>query len=105
VGLRPMLKLPMGNLRMSDRPNVLMICTDHWGGHLMRPAGHPTIMTPTIDQLARCGVRYTNAYSTEPICIPARRSLMLGQTARTHGDRNFDEHLEMPDTPTLAQCF
>ena len=39
-----------------DRSNVLLICTDHWPGLLMRPAGHPLIMTATIAQLARCGV-------------------------------------------------
>ena len=88
-----------------NRPNVLMICVDHWGGLLTRPAGHPVIMTPTIAQLARCGVQFTRAYSACPVCIPARRTLMTGQTPRTHGDRIFNETLEMPDVPTVAQCF
>lgn len=30
---------------------------------------------------------------------------MTGQSTRTHGMRTFDEHREMPDAPTLAQCF
>ena len=30
---------------------------------------------------------------------------MTGQMSRTHGDRVFDEHLPMPEVPTLAQCF
>ena len=63
-------------------------------------------MTPTIAQLARCGVQFTRAYSACPVCIPARRTLMTGQSARTHGDRIFNETLEMPQrAPTLAQCF
>lgn len=62
-------------------------------------------MTPTLDQLARSGVTYTNAYSACPVCIPARRTLMTGQSTRTHGMRDFGEHVEMPDVPTLAQCF
>ena len=30
---------------------------------------------------------------------------MTGVTARTHGDRVFNQHLEMPNLPTMAQCF
>jgi arylsulfatase A-like enzyme len=36
---------------------------------------------------------------------PARRNLMTGTSARTHGDRVFSETLEMPRLPTLAQAF
>lgn len=88
-----------------EMPNVLLICVEQWSGALTRPAGHPVIMTPTIAQLAGSGVYFTNAYSAVPTCIPARRSLMTGQTARTHGDRIFNEYQEMPDVPTLAQTF
>ncbi|MBH05298.1 MAG: arylsulfatase [Phycisphaeraceae bacterium] len=89
----------------SDRPNLLLICTDHWPGLLTRMAGHPVVMTPTLSQLANNGVWYSNAYTACPSCIPARRSLMTGVTARTHGDRVFNQHLEMPSLPTMAQCF
>ncbi len=89
----------------TSRPNVLLICTDHWPGLLTRPAGHSVVMTPTIAQLAQNGAWYSNAYSTCPTCIPARRSLMTGLTARTHGDRVFKEWEPMPDVPTLAACF
>lgn len=46
-----------------SRPNVLLVCTDHWSGSLLGCAGHPAIQTPTLDQLARNGVRFTRAYS------------------------------------------
>jgi arylsulfatase A-like enzyme len=87
-----------------EQPNVLLICVDHWSGLLTGPAGHPVIMAPTIAQLAASGVNYSRAYSACPVCIPARRTLMTGQTARTHGDRVFDETLRLP-SPTLAQSF
>ncbi|WP_299651118.1 sulfatase-like hydrolase/transferase [uncultured Jannaschia sp.] len=90
---------------MSGRPHVLLITVDQWPGHLLASAGHPVIETPTLDQLARIGVRYTNCYSEVPICIPARRSLMTGTTARRHGDRDFQPALPMPDLPTLAASF
>ena len=89
----------------TNRPNVLLICVDHWPGYLLGSAGHPCVMTPTLDQLAANGVRFTNAYSATPTCIPARRGLMTGTTARKHGDRVFNEKLPMPDIPTLAESF
>ena len=58
------------------RPNILLICVDHWPGDLLGSAGHPCVMTPTLDQLAANGVRFTNAYSASPTCVPARRGLL-----------------------------
>ncbi len=88
-----------------DNPNVLLIVTDHWSAPLLGAAGHPAIHTPVLNQLCRNGVRFTNAYSEHPVCIPARRTLMTGTPARIHGDRRFQPRLEMPDLPTLAQTF
>lgn len=83
-------------------PNLLLVTVDQWPATLTGYEGHPTILTPTLDQLARNGVRYTRTYSECPICIPARRSLMTGTTAQKHGDRSFDPTRRMPDLPTLA---
>ncbi len=89
----------------NPRPNVLLICVDHWSGLLQSGLGHPTVMTPTIDQLSQVSVNFTNCYSACPVCIPARRTLMTGLTTRSHHDRCFNETQEMPPVPTLAQCF
>jgi arylsulfatase A-like enzyme len=86
-------------------PNVLLICADHWAAEFLGIAGNPTILTPGLDEIAQCGVRFTNAYSESPVCIPARRTLMTGQTPRSHGDRVFDDTLTMPRVTTLAQAF
>jgi arylsulfatase A-like enzyme len=71
----------------------------------MGSAGHPAILSPTIDHLARLGTRFTRAYSECPICIPARRTVMTGTSPRKHGDRVFAPALAMPSFPTLAQTF
>jgi arylsulfatase A-like enzyme len=63
------------------------------------------IQTPTLDQLARNGVRFIRAYSECPVCIPARRTLLTGTAPRTHGDRSFLVDLRLPEIPTIAQCF
>ncbi|WP_319243997.1 sulfatase-like hydrolase/transferase [uncultured Propionivibrio sp.] len=87
------------------RPNVLLITADHWAASMMGCAGHSALMTPTIDHLARTGIRYTNCFSTCPVCIPARRSLMTGTFPRTHGDRVYTDALPFPRVKTLAQSF
>ncbi len=91
---------------MSQPRNVMLVTVDQWPGWLLGCAGHPVLQTPTLDQLARNGVRYSRAYSESPICIPARRTLMTGTGTRTHGDRVFGTTTPMPQhLPTLAQTF
>lgn len=90
----------------TTRPNILFIMADQWPGHLLGAAGHPSIQTPTMDQLADNGVRFTNAYTESPICIPARRTVMTGMSPRGHGDRKFNETMPLPmDKPSLASTF
>lgn len=90
---------------MSKQPNVLLVTVDQWPGPLLGIDGQDDIDTPTLNQLARCGVRFSNAVSECPICIPARRSLMTGTSARVHGDRRFQPALTRPSTPLLADVF
>lgn len=90
----------------SGKPNVLLVTVDQWPGHALGCAGHPVIETPTLDFLARIGRRFEMAFAECPVCIPSRRSLMLGATSRAHGDRTFQPSLEMPSSmPTVADCF
>lgn len=90
---------------MDTRPNVLLICTDHWPAELRRPNGWSSLLTPTLDRLAREGIEFTNTFSECPVCIPARRSLMTGTSPKTHGDRVYSDQMTMPDIPTLASTF
>jgi arylsulfatase A-like enzyme len=88
------------------KKNVMLITFDQWSAANMGCAGNNSILTPTLDELSRCGIRYTNAYSCTPVCIPARRELMLGVSAKTHGDRCQSERKQMPHgLPTLATVF
>lgn len=91
--------------KKTEKNNVLFIQVDQWSERFLGAAGHPVIMTPTIDQLARDGVYFDHCYSTCPVCIPARRSLMTGTSPRSHGDRVYSARMEMPDAVTMAQAF
>lgn len=91
-------------MTQTPRPNILLITTDQWPGHLLGIAGHPVVQTPTLDELARAGVRFANAHSECPICVPARRTLMTGASPRAQGDRVYNDSLTMP-AETMAAAF
>ena len=67
---------------MPDRPNVLLVCVDQWAGSNMGCAGHPTVLTPTLDQLADNGLYFPNAYSEIPSTTGARRVTLLAPKRR-----------------------
>ena len=61
-----------------ERPNLLLILTDHWRGDCLGRLGHPAAETPHLDSLSRGGTTFTKAYTPCPSCIAARRSLWTG---------------------------
>lgn len=60
------------------RPNVLVIFADQMRSDAMGCAGNPIVKTPNLDRLAREGVIFDNAYTPDPICVPARAALTTG---------------------------
>ena len=60
------------------KQNFLIICSDEHAPGALSCRGHPVIKTPELDELARRGTTFTNAYSPSPICVPARACLATG---------------------------
>ncbi len=67
------------------RPNILFILSDDQRWDALGCAGNSIIQTPTLDRLARQGVRFENAFVTTPICAASRASILTGLYERTHG--------------------
>jgi arylsulfatase A-like enzyme len=68
----------------SRRPNMLFILADDLGYGDLSCYGRPDYQTPHLDQLAREGVRFPNAYSASPLCTPTRCAFITGRyPART----------------------
>jgi choline-sulfatase len=59
--------------------NLLLIMSDEHNPKVLGAAGHPVIHTPNLDGLARRGTRFTSAYTTCPICVPARAAFAVGK--------------------------
>jgi choline-sulfatase len=70
------------------RRNVIVIMSDEHDPRIMGCAGHPVVKTPHLDALAARGVRFTNAYTPSPICVPARAAFATG--LRVHQTRHWD---------------
>jgi arylsulfatase A-like enzyme len=75
------------------RPNILFLMTDQMQGRVLDPA-HPC-KTPHLDRLARRGVRFVNAYTPNPVCSPARASLMTGRLPHSQW-RHAGDSLHLP---------
>ncbi|WP_349428999.1 sulfatase-like hydrolase/transferase [Microbacterium sp. LWS13-1.2] len=49
---------------------------------------HPEISTPHIDALAARGVLFERAYTSSPVCVPARQAMLAGQSPLDSGVLN-----------------
>jgi len=68
-------------------PNILWICTDQQRADSLGCYGNRFVNTPNIDRLAKNGVRFTNAYAQNPVCMPSRASFLTGRYPRACGVR------------------
>jgi arylsulfatase A-like enzyme len=60
------------------RPNIVWIIVHDVHAPLLGCYGNGLARTPAIDSLGRDGIRYTNAFTTTPVCAPSRFALMTG---------------------------
>src|SRR5882724_3544229 len=64
----------------ATRPNILFIIFDDWNGSTHAGAyGCTWIKTPNFDRIAREGVLFKNAFTSNPKCSPCRASILTGR--------------------------
>jgi len=61
-----------------DKPNILWIMTDDERPDAIGAYGASWAQTPVADKLAATGVRFQNAITTTPVCMPVRMSMLTG---------------------------
>ena len=85
-------------------PNFVLIMTDTQATNAIGAYGHPELRTPNIDRLAQTGIKFDNAYTTCPLCTPARAGLFSGIYAHTSGP--WTNNLPLGDNIiTMGQRF
>lgn len=78
------------------RPNVLWITSEDNGPHL-GCYGDRLADTPNLDRLAARGMIYLNAWSTAPVCAPARTTIISGVYPPSTGSQHMRSMTRMPD--------
>ena len=66
-------------MRPMEPRNLLVIMSDEHSPRALGVAGHALARTPNLDRLAARGTRFTSAYTSSPICVPARASFATGK--------------------------
>jgi hypothetical protein len=64
-------------------PNIVICMCDQLRAHAVGCYGDPVARTANIDLLASEGIRFNHAVSPNPVCMPARSSILAGQYTRT----------------------
>jgi len=77
-------------------PNILWLTSEDNGPHL-GCYGDEFADTPNIDSLAAKGVIYLNAWSTAPVCAPARTTLISGMYPPSTGSQHMRSMTRLPE--------
>ena len=91
----------------SDKPNIVVIITDQQFADAMSCVmGNEYLNTPNMDRLAEKGVRFTKAYSPNPLCRPMRTSMVTGRFPHETGVlNNSDKKMDASKQVFLGKIF
>ena len=78
-----------------DRPNVVWIISDDLGPEL-GCYEYPDVATPNLDRLANEGARFTQAFSTAPVCSASRTAFQTGVYQTETGGHHHDTRDKKP---------
>ncbi len=85
----------------SERPNILWLTSEDHGPE-MGCYDDPIARTPHVDALAAKGMLFHRAWSTHPVCAPARSAIITGLHANSSGGVHMRSMVPMP---TGAKMF
>jgi N-sulfoglucosamine sulfohydrolase len=77
--------------KADSRPNILWILSEDISPELSC-YGTPEVQTPNLDKLAGRGIRFTNAFTTAPVCSASRSAMITGMFQTSIGAHNHRSH-------------
>jgi len=84
--------------------NVILIVIDTTRADILSAYGYAKETSPSLDRLAREGIRFEEATSTDFWTLPAHASLLTGEYPSTHRATSETNHLQ-PGAQTLAELL
>lgn len=88
----------------AERPNVLWVTSEDNGPQL-GCYGDTYATTPNLDRLAARGMRYLHAWSSAPVCAPARTTIITGVYPPATGSEHMRSEVRLPDFMKLFPQF
>ncbi len=82
---------------LAQQPDIILIITDQQTASAMSCVGNPDVKTPAMDELAKDGVLFKNAYVSYPLSGPSRASLITGKTPCELGIKDNEDNLKQED--------
>ena len=80
---------------LADTPNILWISSEDNGPHL-GVYGDSYADTPNLDAFGARGMIYRNAWSTAPVCAPARTTIISGMYPPSTGSQHMRSSTRLP---------
>lgn len=82
-----------GKNDLQKQPNIVFLLADDLRWNSLNCMGNEFLHTENIDELARNGIRFTNACVTTSISMVSRASILTGQYMSRHNIREFGKPL------------
>jgi len=87
----------------SGRPNILFIMTDDHAAQAISCYGSRINQTPSLDRIAKQGMRMDRVFATNSICTPSRATILTGKYSHMNGVPVFNRF--DGSQPTVAKLL
>ncbi|MDR0870252.1 MAG: sulfatase-like hydrolase/transferase [Planctomycetaceae bacterium] len=93
-------------IRAAEKPNIVLLITDQQQATALSAVqGSAYLKTPNMDSLAAKGIRFTRAYTANPLCMPARAAIFTGHYPHQTGFQKNNNQQPAPPFKGLAVPF
>lgn len=65
----------------AERPNILFVIFDDWGWQHAGAYGCDWVKTPNFDRVAKEGILFKHAFTSNPKCSPCRATILTGRNS------------------------
>ncbi len=83
--------------------NVIVVCADEMRADVLNHLGCTAASTPNLDELAKDGISFKNAFCQNPVCTPSRCSFLSGLYPHVNGHRTMTHMIQPHESIILNE--